>query len=180
VPVIAVSPAAVPALGAELCLEREGERVRVGAHIRFRVRVGEDAESLNPAGAVDEQREDDRLPQHQHGVAAGDRIGIARRARDVFGLVIVAEPYLPQAGRLGAALGEFLEARDAQAGRPAIGAAGRVDEVVLRQIANRGAGPHVPDRRRHRARGRMSRDERRCKKRENRRVGKGAIRGFTA
>src|SRR5262249_54051942 len=66
-------------------------------------------------------------------------------ARDVLLLIVVSEPNFAQARRLGAALLEFLEASDPQAGRASIGPAGRIDKLLVGQLAERRAKFHVPD-----------------------------------
>ena len=110
-------------------------------------RLVRDAETLRQPGTVDQEREDHRLAEQQHGIVAGDRIRVTRRAGDVFELVIVAKPDLAQPGSIRAALLELLEAVEAQARRTPIGPARRIDEFLLRQLADRGSELHVPDRR---------------------------------
>ena len=109
------------------------------------MRVGDDPVALHLAGAVDQEREDHRLPEHHHRIVAHHGIGIARRAGDELQLIVVAKPDFAQAGGFRAAALELLESAYAKSGRAAIGPAGGIDEFILRQLADWRSELQVPD-----------------------------------
>jgi len=136
---------ALPPVGAEACLEGNDDRICIDPQLRVGVRIGEDPVALHEAGAVDEEGEDHRLAEHHHCIVPGHGIGVPRRASDVLEFVIVSKPDLAQARGLRAAPLELLEAADAQSRRTAVGPAGRIDEFLLRQLADGGSKLQVPD-----------------------------------
>src|SRR5437016_2624274 len=130
---------AVPVVASKPRIEKVAEKVGLVAALRrVAARIAHDADTPHDSVGIDQRGHDDR---ETVGLGAGillhlrgEIVGLG----PIFELIVIAEIDLAQSARLRPATAEFAPPAKRQSGRPAIGAAGVINEFV-RQLLDMGA-----------------------------------------